>query len=311
MALINYDDYSKEAKNFYAQQKQQALADKGALFDQQTGTVNDNYDYSILEAGKAYDDSYRENAIQKLINERQVAENMANMGITNSGLNRSQQTAVQLSYANQKAAIDRQKQQQIDTLERDRATALSDIAASRQGAIDSINQYYDGLELERANSRYNTDVDAANKLEIAKIEAQNKIDLAKIKATQEAESNRVLYTYTGQQKVDDNGNIINIYRDSSGKEYKMKEGFNPYTGADNNDKYAYEKEQYGFFKNGYQPKGIKGYGPVKAIDSINITGKPQNVWRTSTRNGYQYWIWSGQDNKYISVVQKNGEWIIP
>lgn len=70
------------------------ISESNSTKEKQKTVVTDNYNYRIAEAEKAYDDSYRENAIQKLINERQVAESMANMGLTDSGLNRTQQTAV-------------------------------------------------------------------------------------------------------------------------------------------------------------------------------------------------------------------------
>ncbi len=303
MALINYDDYTKESKIFFAQPKQQDIDAKHALFDQQTKTVNDNYDFSVAEAGKAYDESYRENAIQKLINERQVAESMANMGITNSGLSRSQQTAVQLSYANQKAALDRQKQQQIGTLERDRATALSDIAANRQAAIDSINQYYDGLELDRANSRYNTDVTAETERIKAEIEAAAK--------AQNTASDNLLYTYTGRTTTDGNGNTYNVFVDGSGKEYKAALGYNVYTGDNNMKVYASEANDpnIGFFSNGYQPRGlVTEGGRFKAttmgggtILKTNITGKEQTVWASLSG---KYFIWDGKKNQYVQVPKE-------
>lgn len=307
MALINYDDYTKESKEFYAQKRQQAAADKGALFDQQTKTVNDNYDFSVAEAGKAYDESHRENAIQKLINERMVAENNANMGTTNSGLNRTQQTAVQLSYANQKAALDRQKQSQFDTIKRDRATALSDIAANRQAAIDSINQYYDGLELDRANSRYNTDVTAETERINEQIKAQKEIDLALIEAAQNI--SKINYGELASSAFDSNGNVI--YRDTKGNTVSMKAGSNPFTGSINKDvldKFG-EYDPNKVFSNGYQPNNINGTTlkkykspkgkniPETFSPSWRTDGKEQSIW---VANGKTY-AWDGEDGKYYEV----------
>ncbi len=62
---------------------------------------------------------------------------------------------------------------------------------------------------------------------------------------------------------------------------------------------------YGAFSNGYQPKGISGYGEVKKSgDTVELTtqtlaGKTvkltQNVWVTS--DGTE-WYWEGRENKY-------------
>ncbi len=55
-------------------------------------------------------------AIQREIDRKQVAETMANMGLTNAGLNATQQTAIQLSAGNKMAAANRQRQAAVDAL---------------------------------------------------------------------------------------------------------------------------------------------------------------------------------------------------
>lgn len=169
---ISYDNILKESEEFYKNQQEQALTNKNATFDQQVNTVNQNYDFAVKNTNTAYEDKYRQNSIQKLINERQVAENMANMGISNSGLSRSQAAATQLSYANQKGELDRQKQQQVDTLERERASTLTDVESNRRAALDSVIEYYTGLKQDMANSRYNTDTEAETSRLNAQVEAE-------------------------------------------------------------------------------------------------------------------------------------------
>lgn len=317
MALINYDDYTKEAKKYYDPQRNQALVDKGALFDQQNTTVNDNYDFQIAEAEKSYSDSHRENAVQKLINERQIAENMANMGLTNSGLNRTQQTAVQLSYANNKAALDQQKQSQIGALERDRASALTDIAASRQSALDSVNQYYDKLELERANSKYTTDVEAETERLKNYYTYLQQQDEANKKASYIIKADDALLSsdYTG--KLSDNG--VSVYKNSEGKfVYKdsnsdkkvvLDAGISPYTGKMNDDLLD-EHGEYDpsrAFDNGYQPRYF-GDTKLKAAkwtsDGSTATypfhGNPQTIWKA---NGKLY-HWERDENRYIEFTEE-------
>lgn len=114
MASIVYDDYLSSANKYLDTYKKQSLKDLEDLYKNQADSVTSEYDTKIGNVSTAYEDRYKENAVQKLINERQVAENMANIGLTDSGLNTTQQTAVQLSYANQKGATDRAKQAQRD-----------------------------------------------------------------------------------------------------------------------------------------------------------------------------------------------------
>ena len=77
-----------------------------------------------------------------------------------------------------------------------------------------------------------------------------------------------------------------------------------YKGKKNKDCY----KSWGTFSNGYQPKGISGYGKVsKTGDSITIStqtlsGKKQkvvqNVWKTPDGSK---WYWEGRQNKYIKI----------
>ncbi len=142
------DDYTAEGKEFYASSKEQALTDSNTLYDGQVKSTNEGYDTQVFEQGRAYENQYRENAVQKAINERQVAESMANLGLRDSGLNRTQQTAVQLSYGNNKAAIDRQKQSSIDSLEFSRRQALDTIEQNRTVANANIEQTYSDRALQ-------------------------------------------------------------------------------------------------------------------------------------------------------------------
>lgn len=160
MALISYDDIVKRNKKLYKSELTSALADNDKLYGSQADSANNTYDAQVGEANKAYEDSYRENAIQKLINERQVAESMANLGLTNSGLNRTQQTAVQLSYANNKANIDRQKQSQIDALELARTQSLDSIEQNRLASAASINDNWVQRVNSLASDEYKTNVEA-------------------------------------------------------------------------------------------------------------------------------------------------------
>ena len=75
---------------------------------------------------------------------------------------------------------------------------------------------------------------------------------------------------------------------------------NPYTGTRSKD-----ADEFGTFSNGYQPKGISGYGELsKTGDTITFnTVKPdgtpmvstQAIWKTP--NG-ELWYWDGRDNQY-------------
>lgn len=295
MAIV-WNDYLTAAKNASAADKQKALNDSQALYDKQRDSLNEEYNYGIEQASKAYEDQYRTNAVQKLINERQVAENMANLGLTDSGLNRTQQTAVQLSYANNKASLDRSKQSQIDALERERASGLSTIEQNRLTATASIEDKYNQLASENATALYNADKEAAT--------------------AAESNQNTRFYNYL-RDETDKLNNKFKVFQ-INGKEIKVKEGINPYTS--NNNKLNKNASKYGFYSNGYQPKGIVAvdgtdYGPLTSTGvETYMTGKRQMIRQTHSGSGNykyggtKYWVWLGDENAYQELeLREDGQ----
>ncbi|MCI8360114.1 MAG: hypothetical protein HFE86_02105, partial [Clostridiales bacterium] len=108
-----------------------------------------------------YRASFDKNELQQLINERQLKERMNRMGLTDSGLNRSQQTALQLQRSNadqavmqQKnaaaAAIRQQAQSNLSALEQQKLQAV----ANAQYNMQSRKQDYLYSLLSAANDRY-------------------------------------------------------------------------------------------------------------------------------------------------------------
>lgn len=268
------------------------LADTDALYANQAASINKNYDSQVDKQSKAYEDSYRENAIQKLINERQVAENMANLGLTNSGLNRTQQTAVQLSYANNKAGIDKQKQSDI-----------ADINLARTQALDTNeqNRLKDRMAINEANESAITKAAQENYKNYLKVlEEQNKV-------AQESEKTTYKVRTAGGSGLDSAGNEVYYFYDENGKKLTYPKGTNPYTGKPITGGYtAKEIESYGGVWNGYQPKGVKyngqNYGAVnkyltdKGSVQIEHQGHYKTIWQTKDGS---LWVWDDEVGNYV------------
>ena len=78
-----------------------------------------------------------------------------------------------------------------------------------------------------------------------------------------------------------------------------------YQGSLNSD-----ANKYGTFSNGYQPKGISGYGAVSKtgqsieISTTTLSGQKktvtQNVWKTPDGS---LWYWEGRQNKYVRIKE--------
>lgn len=278
-----FNNISDELRKYYAGDLQNQMADSNKFYDSQVDSTNKLYDAKIDKQSKAYEDSYRENAIQKLINERQVAENMANLGLTNSGLNRTQQTAVQLSYANNKAGIDRQKQSDIADLNLARTQALDTIQQNRLAGEAAIKQNFDNMINTTAQSM---------------LEKQNQVENVKTKYKVRT---------AGGSGLDDQGNEIYYFYDENGQKKSYPAGVNPYTGLPITGGYtAKEIESYGGVWNGYQPKGVKyngtNYGAVKKYQTdkgsvqIEHQGHYKTIWQT---NDGRLWVWDDEVGNYV------------
>lgn len=217
-----WNEYVKVADEATAKKKSEDLSVIESNRKKTIDATTDTYNTSISNVNTSYADQYERNAVQKYINEKQIAEKNANLGLTNSGLNRTQQTAVQLSYANQRGKIDLEKQNAINTLEKELASAVATINQESDNAKLNIEQYYTQLNNANAQNMYNTDATNESNERIAKIEAENNLKLAEINSkndyTQEyynqviseLESKYNNYINPDDILVDENGNIIAI-----------------------------------------------------------------------------------------------------
>lgn len=310
MAVKSYDEYWKEAKKAYSAQESEALAANDEKYSLQKQLATDTYNRQINETEKSYTDLYRENAVQKLINEREVAENMANSGLTDSGLNRTQQTAVQLSYANQKGKIDTAKQQAIDTLAASLADSVAQLDIARSESAANIKDSYAALAADNAESLYKSALQEETERIKATLEAQEKEQ----KAVQEA--NYIIKTnggalnrnFVGSLKENGvsvfyNSNGTTTYVDNnSGKKTTMESSINPYapekgTHKDLLDEYGeYDKSKA--FSNGYQPNNINGVKLKSTGAKITVNGNTQNVWKANNK----YYFWDGAQNTYYQLT---------
>lgn len=61
-------------------------------------------------------------------------------------------------------------------------------------------------------------------------------------------------------------------------------------------------KKYGTFSNGYQPKGILGYGKLtKSGYTCTVNGKEQNIWLTKNDGQTRAWYWDGNLKSYVGV----------
>lgn len=312
MKALSIDDEKKNMREKYKPDMQADIDLSNAGYDSQINSAQNYYDKQIGDTKTAYDSEYQKNAVQKLVNEKKIAETNANLGLTDSGLNRTQQTAAQLSYANQKGKIDLARQSALDNLTLAMTDAITTLqnqkAASARDITKQWNDYADTQAQNIYNTKYNGYVDMHN----AQVEADAAVQKAAIEASgkaKENENNKILWYYTGTYDEDDNP----IFRNSVGKTQAFGAGVNPYTGTKHKD------VKYGTFSNGYQPnhisittvdeKGKKIVAPKKLYSQpeyeVYVNGKKQQVW--SYDNGETLWAWDGSINDYVDVTSQRDD----
>lgn len=143
-----------------------------AAIDKAAAASTKPYQTQLDELPALYDKLYDANAVQELVNRRQVQETMANMGLTDSGLNRTQQTAIALQRGNADAQVRLSQQQKTQELQDKIDQLLGNSAAQKiQQEADVRNAterwYSSALESLRSSaaqqgtSAYNAEMQAA------------------------------------------------------------------------------------------------------------------------------------------------------
>lgn len=154
------DKIAKEIEKQTADQMAADIAAKENTYNLNVGAINDNYAVDVANTEEAYNKLYDTNAVSRIVNERKIAENMANLGLTDSGLNRTQQTANQLSYANTNNQIGIQKQKAIDTLAQTMRNKITELDIQKNEDIAGIKSAYKQSAMQQATDIHNAEVKA-------------------------------------------------------------------------------------------------------------------------------------------------------
>lgn len=176
---------------------EEQLGQIGAAIDREAGAATAGYQNRISGAADEYQPLYDRNALQEMISRRQVEESMANMGLTNSGLNRTQQTAITLQRSNADAATRKQQrdyvtkaQEAIDSILASAASQKAQQeAAVHKATADWYTSAMAGAEQSSAQSaatQYQAEQEYAAQIEAAQIEAAAKEEAARIEAQRKA-----------------------------------------------------------------------------------------------------------------------------
>ena len=125
--------------------------------DASVQNITDSYNTQIDDTKDSYEDAFRNNEVQVKLNERYLERKAAEMGLTDSGMNRTQMTANQLSYANQKGELTTQRQKAVDTLAAAMRAKISEVNINRNNKIAQVESTLNN-NLAQMDSDYSASV---------------------------------------------------------------------------------------------------------------------------------------------------------
>ena len=205
-------DYDKKNKSKYTQDvnkkiqemtelSNKNLASSQSLIDTSTNSAVSQVNKQKEALPQQYQSYFDSNAVQHLLNQRQLEERMANLGLTDSGLNRTQMTALTIQKQNTDAAYNQKKQQAINTLDNRISQIIEEgklkkdeLAINAQSQLDtniynyrtSAQNKYDSDRSNYAIEMNKRDVDTYN----AEVEAEAAKEAARIKASNTQNNNK-------------------------------------------------------------------------------------------------------------------------
>ena len=232
--VINYDDYEKKQldkakgqQSQYANERNQVSQNTydqiAKAIDTSTNAVKEGYQKKIDRLPQEYGSLYDANAVQEAVGRRQLEERMANMGITDSGLNRTQQTALTVQRGNADAAVRAQQQKAADELTQALNEVLANAAAQKQtqaanifgqGSTDILNNrtslYNNALNI--ASGLYGTDLDEAyRQAQLAEQKRQSQLDEAYRQAQLTAQKEQYQTSLDWQKKQQEESNKLAMF----------------------------------------------------------------------------------------------------
>lgn len=218
-----------------------------------------------------------------------------------------------LQQMNQENALAEEVRQYNENLALQKKQLQEEIRQYEQSYALQVKQFDEGIrQFEVEMARLKAQDKKENEYKIKQLElqkqqlAQQKAEADreyKLKQQQLAEEQRQFDASLSESKRQAN---ISNDKSSDGGIDKGSYAVNTeyYKGGLNSD-----VDEYGAFSNGYQPKGISGYGKVSKtgktieVQTKTLSGQKktvvQNVWKTPDGST---WYWEGRQNKYIKIA---------
>ena len=200
-----YNQSQGVAGQLHEQRKQsddEVIQQINAAIDRATASSTNPYKTQMEQLPSQYQPLFDANAVQELVGRRQVQEAMANMGLTDSGLNRTQQTALSVQRGNADASVRLAQQQKTQELQ-DKISQLEENAAAQKQQQEAtirgntsdwyntlLSNFYNTAQ-QQGTGLYNAEQERAAALAEAKIQQQAAAETAAAKAQQQEFENQL------------------------------------------------------------------------------------------------------------------------
>ena len=258
------DEYIKKQKQYIdpiTAQKEQAVLDSAAASKQQ---LQKDYETGVVQTREEYEKALDDANLSRVINERRIKENLANMGYSDSGLAETQMTALQIAQSNAQSKALRQRQVALDILARTVQSQNAEIDRKANDSIADIRIAANESILSGAQQAYQDDIDAYNEA----------IKTAEDKQKDKAKARDTLVTTLTQK--DDKGNYLYI-----GENAKANQGIINALMKNYFDQYGADDTDYDVFKNlGQDIDGWYGYNYLGEINQAeNLKNIVAEMWR--------------------------------
>lgn len=171
MASLDY--YKKQYDNANLGALKKKIETTTALSNQALENTIKPIEQQKAALPQQYQSYFDTNEIQHLVNKRQLEERMANLGLTDSGLNRTQETALAVQKSNTTAAYNQKKQAAIASLDNQIAQLRAQSGLNLQSTLLGIQDQYDTAKENYAADMVKAEQMAAAQAEAARIKAAN------------------------------------------------------------------------------------------------------------------------------------------
>lgn len=281
-----YKDWQKESNRYGANAEQMAASGLGNTGYSESSQVSmyNTYQNRVATARESFNKAVLnyDNAIK----DAQLANNSALAQIAYEALQQQLELSLQgFQYKNQLVLEQANKKQELDNTYYGRYQDVLNQMNTENSLQEQIRQYNESMKYQKEQDERNY------QLQLKQLEE----DQRQFNASLSAKSS----SGTGNSGTSGGAGQI------SGKSYAVSTDY--YQGSLNPD-----ANTYGTFANGYQPKGIDGYGKVSKtgktieVSTVSLNGQQrvvtQNVWKTPDGT---MWYWEGRQNQYVKIAPKN------